>query len=54
MEWIICSIDIGVFGVTVDALNNEAKSFYLKYRFIPLEDNQLSLFIALRKIREFF
>jgi len=48
------SEDIGVFGVTVDALNNAAQSFYLKYGFIPLEDNKFSLFIALKKIKEFF
>jgi hypothetical protein len=43
---------IGVFGVTVDALNDSAKAFYLKYGFIPLEDNEFTLFIALTKIRE--
>ena len=48
------SEDIGVFGVTVDALNESAKAFYLKYGFIPLEDNELSLFIALKNILIFF
>ena len=48
------SEDIGVFGVTVDALNESAKAFYLKYGFIPLEERELSLFISLKKIKEFF
>jgi predicted GNAT family N-acyltransferase len=46
------SADIGVFGVTVDALNESAKAFYRKYGFIPLEDNEFTLFIAITKIRE--
>jgi len=48
------SDDIGVFGVIVDALNEQAKEFYLKYCFIPLERNELSLFISITKILEEF
>ena len=46
------SQDIGMLGVIVDALNAQAKRFYLKYGFIELEDNTLSLFIPLKKILE--
>jgi predicted GNAT family N-acyltransferase len=48
------SQDIGVFGVTVDALNESAKAFYIKYGFIPLSDNQSSLFIPLKTIQSGF
>jgi len=42
------SSEIGIFAITVDAFNDEAKAFYLKYGFIPLEGNLLSLFIPMR------
>nr|WP_254567209.1 GNAT family N-acetyltransferase [Oscillatoria sp. HE19RPO] len=48
------SKDIGVFGVTVDALNESAKAFYIRYGFIPLSDNQSSLFIPLKTIQSGF
>ncbi|WP_017716209.1 GNAT family N-acetyltransferase [Kamptonema formosum] len=44
------SQDIGVFAVTVDALNEPVKQFYLKYGFLPLENSDLSLFIPIRSI----
>lgn len=42
--------EVGIFAIAVDALNEEAKAFYLKYGFIPLEDNQVSLFIPIRTV----
>ncbi|HEY9701824.1 MAG TPA: GNAT family N-acetyltransferase [Allocoleopsis sp.] len=44
--------DIGVYGFTVDAINEKAKNFYLNYGFIPLRDRQLSLFISLKNLQE--
>jgi GNAT superfamily N-acetyltransferase len=44
------SSEVGIFAIAVDALNEEAKAFYLKYGFISLEDNQLSLFIPIRTV----
>lgn len=44
--------DIGVFGFTVDAINEKAKNFYLNYGFIPLQDNCLSLFIPLKNLQK--
>jgi predicted GNAT family N-acyltransferase len=44
--------DIGVYGFLVDAINEKAKSFYLNYGFIPLEDNDLSLFIPLTNLQK--
>lgn len=42
--------DIGVYGFVVDAINKKAKSFYLNYGFISLQDNHLSLFIPLSNL----
>lgn len=44
------SSEVGIFCVTVDALNQEAKNFYLKYGFIPFPDNTLSLFLPLKTL----
>lgn len=44
------SSEVGIFAVTVDAKNQSAKQFYLKYGFIPLEDDELSLFIPINTI----
>lgn len=44
------SQDIGIFAVTVDAINEQAKAFYLKYGFIQLQDHPFSLFIPITTI----
>lgn len=46
------SEEIAVFAVVVDAKNDQAKDFYLKYGFIPLEDQELSLFLPLKTIEK--
>lgn len=48
------SADVGVFAVTVDALNERAKEFYVRYGFLPLESSELSLFIPITRIVEAF
>lgn len=45
------SEEIAVFAVIVDAKNSQAKDFYLKYGFIPLEDDELSLFLPIETIQ---
>lgn len=44
------SSEIGIFCVIVDAVNQKAKGFYLKYGFIPLQDNSLSLFLPIKTL----
>lgn len=46
------SEEIALFAVIVDAKNNQARNFYLKYGFVPLEDLELSLFISLNTVRQ--
>jgi GNAT superfamily N-acetyltransferase len=42
--------DIGVIGFLVDAINEKAKQFYLKYGFTPLVDSSLSLFLPINSL----
>lgn len=44
------SSEIGIFAVRVDAMDLEAKNFYLKYGFIPLKDAEFSLILPLKTI----
>jgi GNAT superfamily N-acetyltransferase len=43
---------IGIHAVTVHALNDRARSFYLSYGFIPLADDPGHLFLPMATIRE--
>jgi len=46
--------EIGIYAVRVDAIDLQAKKFYLNHEFIPFQDNQLSLFLPMETIiREF-
>lgn len=46
--------EIAIYAVRVDAIDERAKEFYLKYEFIPFQERQLSLFLPLETIaREF-
>lgn len=44
------SKEVGVFAIRVDAINEQAKSFYLGYDFIPFIDEPLSLLIPVATI----
>ena len=48
------SQEIGIYAVRVDAIDEKAKQFYLKYEFIPFTDNPLSLFLPLKTIEKEF
>lgn len=43
---------LGVHAVVVDALNDSARAFYLKYGFSALSDDPLHLFLSMKKIRQ--
>ena len=43
---------IGIYAVEVHALNETAKSFYLKYGFGPLLDDPLHLYLSMKAIRK--
>ena len=45
---------LGIHAVEVDALDSEAKAFYEKFGFAPLEDQQLHLFLPLATIEQAF
>jgi ribosomal protein S18 acetylase RimI-like enzyme len=47
---IVLSREIGIFAIVVDATNESAKDFYLKYGFIQLPSQSMSLFIPLATI----
>jgi GNAT superfamily N-acetyltransferase len=44
------SQDVAVFAVRVDAIDSTARDFYLKYEFIPFQDQPLSLFLPIKTI----
>ena len=46
------SQEIGIYAVRVDAIDDNAKNFYLKHEFIPFEDSPLSLFLPLKAITQ--
>jgi predicted GNAT family N-acyltransferase len=48
---IVLSREIGVFAIVVDATNESAKDFYLKYGFIALHSQPMSLLIPLATIK---
>lgn len=43
---------IGVHAVAVDALHDNARTFYLKYGFAELLDDRLHLLLPIKKIRQ--
>lgn len=44
------SEEVATFAVIVDAKDQRAKNFYLKYGFLPFEDEKLSLFLPMSTI----
>lgn len=42
---------VAAFGVVVDAKDERAKAFYLRFGFTAFTDNNLSLFLPLGSIR---
>jgi hypothetical protein len=45
---------IGVFAVDLFSKDDEAKRFYLKYGFIPLQDDPFHLYLPMATVRGMF
>jgi ribosomal protein S18 acetylase RimI-like enzyme len=45
---------LGLAGMMVDAKNEEAKVYYRQYGFLPLAENQFSLFLPIQTILDAF
>lgn len=45
---------IGVFAVDLFSNDDDAKRFYLKYGFIPLQDNPFHLYLPMATVRAMF
>jgi GNAT superfamily N-acetyltransferase len=43
---------LGLFAVEVHAIDAEAREFYAKFGFVPLADDELHLFLAIKTIEE--
>ena len=43
---------VGIYGVVVDAWDEAAKRFYLKYGFNELKDDRLHLYLSMKVIRQ--
>ncbi len=51
LEW---SNAVGIVAITVDPIDDTAKSFYLKYGFHEFEDNRRSLYIPISTVANLF
>jgi GNAT superfamily N-acetyltransferase len=45
------SDQLGIHAVVVDAIDQQAKAFYQKYRFIPLLDSEFHLYLPITTVR---
>ena len=43
---------LGIYAVAVEAINDRAQHFYLKFGFKPLRDDRLHLYLPLKVIRK--
>jgi GNAT superfamily N-acetyltransferase len=45
------SSEVAIYAVVVDAIDDEAKQFYLKYDFLAYEDQPNSLFLPIKQLQ---
>lgn len=45
---------LGIYAVVVDALNEQARSFYYKYGFTETVDDPLRLYLAIKKVLQIY
>ena len=48
------SDQLGIHAVEVDAIDAEAKAFYIKYGFVPLLDNEFHLYLPMATVADAF
>lgn len=46
------SSEVAIYAVVVDAIDEQAKLFYLKYDFIPYENQSNSLFLPIKQLKK--
>lgn len=48
----IAARDLGIYALVVDALDESARQWYLRWKFEPLSDNPRHLYLSIATIRE--
>ena len=46
------SIQVALYAVEVNAIDDQARSFYFKFGFIPLADDPLHLYLSMKAVRK--
>jgi ribosomal protein S18 acetylase RimI-like enzyme len=49
---IVIADNAGIIGLFVDAKDEKAKNYYLRYGFVSLKDNPLEMFLPLSTVRD--
>ena len=49
---LLLAAQLGIYAIEVHAINPSARSFYLKYGFKPLLDDEMHLYLSLKDIRK--
>ncbi|MGI8640883.1 MAG: GNAT family N-acetyltransferase [Pyrinomonadaceae bacterium] len=49
---VLVAAEIGIYAVELFALTENAKKFYLKYGFVPLEDDDKHLYLPIETLRK--